>query len=170
MPLRYCVSGFLRRERDRRHRFRAERAGPGRPANLSATAGRFLSSRAADYGTSIDKLGERGSLVQSDMVGLGALDLVLRNVRARMMSIAAVIEVAGMHAEDRAADAPRLGIPAHAIMDLEALRHGYSIRCRRKTAKAGSSRTEYSSGMRIPTDAPAIGSSKSQHFADNQRF
>jgi hypothetical protein len=60
------------------------------------------------------------------MVGLGALDLILRNVRARMMGVAPVIEVAGMHADNRAADAAGLGIPAHAIMDLETLRHGRS--------------------------------------------
>jgi hypothetical protein len=29
-----------------------------------------------------------------------------------------------MHAGDRAANSPRLGIPAYAIMDLETLRHG----------------------------------------------
>ena len=86
-------------------------------------------------GASIAKLGERGTLVEGDMIRLAALDLVLRSVRARMMGIAAVIEVAGMHADDRAADAPRLGIPAHAIMDLEALRHVRSIRCRRRTVK-----------------------------------
>jgi hypothetical protein len=40
-----------------------------------------------------------------------------------------------MHAGDRAADAPRLGIPVHPIMYLEVLRHGRSIRCRRRTAK-----------------------------------
>jgi len=85
--------------------------------------------------TSIDKLGERGTLVEGDMVGLGALDLILRNARTRMVGVAPVIEVAGMHADDRAADAAGLGIPAYAIMDLEALWHGRSIRCRRRTAK-----------------------------------
>lgn len=39
------------------------------------------------------------------MVGLGALDLVLRIARARMMGVAHMIEVACMHADDRAADA-----------------------------------------------------------------
>jgi hypothetical protein len=53
------------------------------------------------------------------MVSLGALDLILRNVRARMMSIAFVINVAPMYSDDRAADAPGLGIPAHVIADLE---------------------------------------------------
>jgi len=86
-------------------------------------------------GASIAELGERGTLVEGDMIRLAALDLVLWIVRARMVGIAFDLELASMHAGDRAADAPRLGIPAHAIMDLEALRHGCSIRCRRKTAK-----------------------------------
>jgi hypothetical protein len=95
----------------------------------------------SDVASSIAKLGERGALVEGDMVGLGALDLILRSVRARMMGVTLVIEVAGMYADDRAADATSLGIPAHAIMDLEALRHGRPLRCRRRIAK-GSSRAE----------------------------
>jgi hypothetical protein len=47
--------------------------------------------------------------VEGDMVGLGALDLILRSVRARMMGVTPVIEVAGMDADDRAADATSLG-------------------------------------------------------------
>ena len=57
------------------------------------------------------------------MVRLAALDLVLWSVCARMMGVAFDLEIASMHADDRAADAPRLGIPAHAIVDLEALPH-----------------------------------------------
>ena len=71
--------------------------------------------------------GERRTLVEGDMIGLAALDLVLRFVCARMMGIAFDLELARMHAGDRAAGAPRLGIPAHSIMDLEGLRHGRSI-------------------------------------------
>jgi hypothetical protein len=81
-------------------------------------------------GASTAKLGERGTLVEGDMIGLAALDLVLWIVRARMVGIAFDLELASMHADDRAADTAGLGIPAHAIMDLEALRHGCSIRCR----------------------------------------
>ena len=57
------------------------------------------------------------------MIRLAALDLVLRIACARMVGVAFDLELASMHADDRAADAARLGIPAHAIMDLEALRH-----------------------------------------------
>ena len=73
---------------------------------------------------SIAKLGERGTLVESNMVRLAALDFVLWSVCARMVSVAFDLELASMHADDHAADVPRLGIPAHAIMDLEGLRHG----------------------------------------------
>jgi len=79
--------------------------------------------------TSIAQPGERGALVEGDMLGLAALDLVLRIVRARMVGVAVDLELAGMHADDRAADATGLGIPAHAIVNLEAFRHGGSIRC-----------------------------------------
>ena len=83
---------------------------------------------------SIAKLGQRGTLVEGDMIRLAALDFVLWIVRACMVGIAIDLELAGMHAGDRAADAPRFGIPAHAIMDIEVLRQGCSIRCRRRTA------------------------------------
>lgn len=115
-------------------------------------------------GASIAKLGERGALVEGYMIRLAALDLVLRIVRARMVRIAFDLEVASMDAGDRAAGAPCLGIPAHSITDLECLRQGCPIR-RPKNCNAGSSRTEYSSGIGIPTAARPIGSSKSQHFA-----
>ena len=93
----------------------------------------FIASFAVD--TSIAKLGERGTLVEGDMVRLAALDLVLRIVCARMVGIAFDLELADTHTDDRAADAPRLGVPAHAIMDLEGLRHGRSIRCRKKNCQ-----------------------------------
>ncbi len=90
---------------------------------------RWIAIIDSDVASSIAKLGERGSLVEGDMVGLGVLDLILRSVRARMMDVTHVIEVAGVYADDRAADATSLGILAHAIMDLEALRHGRPLRC-----------------------------------------
>ena len=75
-------------------------------------------------GTSIAKPGERGTPVVGDMIRLAALDLVLWIVRARMVGVAFDLERVGMHADDCAADTAGLGIPAHAIMGLEALRHG----------------------------------------------
>jgi hypothetical protein len=84
---------------------------------------------------SIAELGERGTLVEGDMIRLAALDLVLWVVRARVVRIALDLELANMHADDRAADTSSLGIPTHAIMDLEGLRHGRSIRCHQRTAR-----------------------------------
>jgi hypothetical protein len=52
-----------------------------------------------------------------------------RRIRARVMCIAFDIEVAGMHPNDRAADVPGLGIPAHAIADFEGICHNASPRC-----------------------------------------
>lgn len=77
---------------------------------------------------SIPEPSERGTLVEGDMIGLAALDLVLWIFRARMVGIAFDLELASMHPGNRAADAARLGIPAHAIMNLESLRHDRSIR------------------------------------------
>src|SRR5690348_4089270 len=57
------------------------------------------------------------------MIGLVALDLVLRIVAARVVYVALVVHVAGMHAHHPAANATGLRIPADMIADLEALRH-----------------------------------------------
>lgn len=73
--------------------------------------------------TSIAKPGERGTPVVGDVIRLAALDLVLWIVRARMVGVAFDLEMARVHADDRAADTAGLGIPTHAIMDLEAVRH-----------------------------------------------
>ena len=103
-------------------------------------------------GTSIAKPGERGALVEGDMVGLAALDLVLWIVRTRMVGIAFDLKLARMHPDDGAADAARLGVPAHGIMDHEGLRHGRSIRCR-KEPQGGSSRIEciFTRAASVPT-------------------
>jgi hypothetical protein len=69
------------------------------------------------------KLRKRRPVMEGNMVSLGALDLILRNIGAGMMGIAFDIEGARVHADDRAADAPRLGIPTHAIADFEVIRH-----------------------------------------------
>ena len=69
--------------------------------------------------SSVAKLGERRAFVKGDVLGLAALDLVLRRFRARMVRVAVNVEIARMDANDRAADAPGLGIPAHMIANLE---------------------------------------------------
>ena len=64
------------------------------------------------------------AFVHRDVVGLVALDFILRFIRARMMGIALVIHVAGMHTDDRSADVPGLGVPSDVITDPESPVHG----------------------------------------------
>jgi hypothetical protein len=61
------------------------------------------------------------------MVGLIALDLVLRIVLARMMDVAFVVDVPGAHPNDVAADPAGLGIPGYVIADFESLRHEFIL-------------------------------------------
>ena len=72
---------------------------------------------------SVPNPGERRALVEGNMVGLGALDLILRNVGVCVMGIALVVDIAHMHANDRATDPSGLGIPTHAITNLEGFGH-----------------------------------------------
>lgn len=58
------------------------------------------------------------------MLGLAALDLILRSFRARVVRIAINIEIARMDANDPTADVPGLRVPAHMISDLELVLHG----------------------------------------------
>ena len=69
---------------------------------------------------------ERAALMQSDVIGLVALDLILRIVRARVMDIAFIVHVLCVHPHDTAAHPAGFGIPAHVIADLECLCHGES--------------------------------------------
>ena len=55
------------------------------------------------------------------MIRLFALDLVLRVVAARVMNVALVVHVPGVHAHDSAADPPGFGILAYVIPDFEIL-------------------------------------------------
>jgi hypothetical protein len=55
------------------------------------------------------------------MVGLGTLDLILRNVGVRVMGIALVLDIAHMHANDRAADPFGLGFQLTRSPTLKAL-------------------------------------------------
>src|SRR6185312_1649403 len=68
--------------------------------------------------------------MHGDVIGLAALDLVLRDFRARVVRMALVVHVPGMDAQDRATDAAGLGVPTHAVPDLEALSHRRGQRVR----------------------------------------
>ena len=64
------------------------------------------------------------------MVGLGALNFILRSVHVDVTGVAFDVEIAGMYSDDRAADTSSFLIPAHAIIDFEAFCHAYWIRYR----------------------------------------
>jgi hypothetical protein len=65
---------------------------------------------------------ERRAFVQGYMIGLVALDRVLRLVPAGVMDVAFVGDVFRVHPHDPAADAAGFRIPADVIADLEAAR------------------------------------------------
>src|SRR6185312_2000084 len=54
---------------------------------------------------------QHAALVHRDVVGLVALDLVLRLGLARVMDVALPVDVEGMHAQDAAANPARLRVP-----------------------------------------------------------
>jgi hypothetical protein len=60
------------------------------------------------------------------MIGLVALNLVLRVIRAGVMDIAFIGHILGVHPHYPAGDPACLGIPAHVIADLEHSRHDAS--------------------------------------------
>src|SRR6476659_4498732 len=55
------------------------------------------------------------ALVNRDVIGLVALDFVLRVVSTRMMGVSPVFDVTCMNLGDLDADMARLGVPGHAI-------------------------------------------------------
>ena len=61
--------------------------------------------------------------MKGDVVCRAAFDLILGNIRARVMGIALMLDVAVMHADDRAADPSGFRVPAHAITDFERVAH-----------------------------------------------
>lgn len=60
-------------------------------------------------------------LVQGDVIGLVALDFILRLVGCSMVDVAFVIDVPFMDFDDFSAHAPGFRIPAHVIANLERL-------------------------------------------------
>ena len=66
------------------------------------------------------------ALMEGDVIGLVALDLLLRIVRARVVRMALVVDVLGVHAQDTAAHPAGLGIPADVIAAVEGFGGGFS--------------------------------------------
>ncbi len=73
--------------------------------------------------SSATKLSQRFPFVQRYVIGLVALDLVLRVILARMMDVTLVVQVFGVHSYDATADPAGFGIPTHVIADFEYLSH-----------------------------------------------
>jgi hypothetical protein len=80
-------------------------------------------------GASVAKPGECRAFVERDVLGLVALDLVLRRFSARMVRVAFDVKIASMYANNYPVDAAGLRIPAHMIANLEVVPHGHSAQC-----------------------------------------
>jgi hypothetical protein len=61
--------------------------------------------------------------VHRDMVGLVALDFILRVFLDRVVCIPFLSNIFGVHLNDLAADVPGLRIPGHVIADLKSSSH-----------------------------------------------
>ena len=64
-------------------------------------------------------MAQRAGLVHGDVIGLVALDFVLRVFNAAMADVTLVGRVAGMHFHDMATDLAGFRIPAHVVANLE---------------------------------------------------
>jgi hypothetical protein len=58
-----------------------------------------------------------------DVIGLAALDLILRLILARVMSVSLVISVLCMNFDNGATDVAGFRMPGHVIADLESFGH-----------------------------------------------
>jgi hypothetical protein len=65
--------------------------------------------------------------VQGDVIGLVALDRVLRIIGAGMVDLALAVHVIAVHADDAAAHPTGLRVPADVIADLEPVRHAQDM-------------------------------------------
>src|SRR5699024_1345013 len=63
------------------------------------------------------------ALVGGDVIGLVALDLVLRFLRRSTATVALVVEVGGVDLRDGPRDLPGLGVPSHMVTDREFAHH-----------------------------------------------
>src|SRR5699024_6764486 len=66
------------------------------------------------------------ALVGGDVIGLVALDLVLRFLRRSTATVDLVVEVGGVDLRDGPRDLPGLGVPSHMVTDREFARHDSS--------------------------------------------
>jgi len=66
---------------------------------------------------------ERAAFVSGDVLGLIALDFILRIVPRGAMDVALVVEIGGVDRDDRSRYPAGLRIPAHVVADFERLCH-----------------------------------------------
>lgn len=74
--------------------------------------------------------------VQSDVVGLVALDLVLRIVRGAAMRVPLVVDIARVDLHDAARHMARLGISLHMVAHLELMAHEEAHATKRRRTSA----------------------------------
>src|SRR5689334_10276422 len=62
---------------------------------------------------------QRAALVHRDVVGFVALDFILWLILARVVGVPFIVDVLGVHLDDRSADVPSLRVPDHVIADFK---------------------------------------------------
>lgn len=72
--------------------------------------------------------------MHGDVIGLVALDLILRIILARVMDVSFVVRIFRVNLNDPATDAARLGVPANVIAHFEPDRHGQLVGAARWTS------------------------------------
>src|SRR5256886_16918852 len=69
---------------------------------------------------------QRRTLMHGDVVGLVALDFILWLILACVVRVPFVINIFGVHLDDRPGDVSSLRVPGHVIADLECSLHDES--------------------------------------------
>src|SRR6185437_6533060 len=86
--------------------------------------GRYsIGHRLAPKSLSGARFRQRLTFMHRNVIGLAAFDFILRIVLARVMSVSFVVNVFGMHLDDRAADVASFRIPGYVIADFEPFPH-----------------------------------------------
>jgi hypothetical protein len=75
-------------------------------------------------GAALAETPQRPAFMQSDVSGFIAFDFVLRLLFARVMDVAFIIHIFGVHAHDFAAHPAGFRIPTYMIADFKPLGHG----------------------------------------------
>ena len=57
--------------------------------------------------------------MHGDVIGLVALDLILRIIRIGVVRVSLIIDICCMHFDDRSADVPGLRVPGYMISDFK---------------------------------------------------